>query len=118
MFEGLRAIESFLLVKNEELADQVLAFIRYISKLIVVEVVIGLLNLTEDISSTASLEWQIAADESVQKDTKGPEIGSLTVGTVKDFRSHVVWSTGNSGQLLVAARSLGKTEIDETHGVR
>ena len=106
VFKSALSIKSLLRVEDEEFADKVLTLIGNSFELSMVEMVIGLLNLTEDFMRIVSLKWQIATDKSVEKDTKRPEIGFLTVGAVKNLRSHIVRRASDGCQLFVAFGSL------------
>ena len=57
VFKSALTIKSLLGVEDEEFADKVLTLIGNSFELSMVEMVIGLLNLTEDFMSIVSLKW-------------------------------------------------------------
>ena len=61
-----------------------------------VKVELCLFNLAENLSSITSLEGKIPTDQSVKKNTKGPNISFLRVGALEDFWSHIVGRTSHS----------------------
>ena len=67
MLQGLVAIKSFLLIHDQELADEVLAFWRNCIELSVIEMIFGFLNLSKDLGRIVSLEGQISTNQGVEK---------------------------------------------------
>ena len=65
MTQRLLSTNSFLLIEDEQLSNQILTFIRDRLKLPVIEVVISLFDLSENLSSIIALERQISTHECV-----------------------------------------------------
>ena len=82
-----------------------------------VEMEISLLNLAEHLSGRVTLEWQVATDKSVEKHTERPDVSFLTIGTVKNFRGHIVGCSRHSCQILIGLGSFGEAEVNQTHSV-
>ena len=78
---------------------------------------ISLLNLAEHLSGRVTLEWQVATDKSVKKHTERPDVSFLTIGTVENFRSHIVGCSRHSCQILVGLGSFGEAKVNQTHSV-
>ena len=79
--------------------------------------VVTCFHFFEDYACVHSLEWQIAADKGVEKDTQGPDVGLMTVATINHFWCHVVWCTGHCIHLFVAHSGFRKTKVDEAHRI-
>ena len=117
VLQSFLAAESFFLVQDEKLADQVLALLGDIFKLHMVKVIICLFDLSEDLGSIIALEWKIAANQRVEKHTERPDVRLFTVGAFKHFWRHVVRCARHRGQLTIVSRGFGQAEVDQPHRI-
>ena len=83
-----------------------------------VEVIVGLLDLSEDLGRIVSLERQVAAHQRVEKHAQRPKIGFLTVAAFENLGSHVVWCACDGRQVSVVVCSFREAKINELHLVR
>ena len=65
MLQRLSSREPLPCVNNQKFLDQVNDQGRALFELVVIEVVLGLLDLGKDLASVGTLEWQVAAHEHV-----------------------------------------------------
>ena len=115
VIKGFDTWKSFLLIYDEELADEVLALIRNCIEFSVLEMIVGFLNLLEHFGRVVSLERQVSTHQGVEEYTQWPNIGFLLVATFEYLRGHVVWSAREGRQIFVVARSYWETEINKLH---
>ena len=98
--KGFLTTQSFLLIYNQKFPNQIFTLVGNIVEFIVVEMVVSLLDLAENIGSTRTLKWQITANQGIKENTKRPYVCFRTVGSLEDFRCHVVWSASYSGEIF------------------
>ena len=115
--KGFLTIESLVYVDVQKVTNQVLALIGNGVEFDMIEVEVCPFNLIEHVMGFVSLERKITRDQGVEYNAKRPYISLRAVSSVENFRGHVVWSASNGLELLVIFRRLGKTEINQTHGI-
>ena len=66
MLQSLLTCQSFLLVYYKKFANKIFAFFRDLVELLMIEMEISFLDLTEDLGCVRTLERQVTANQSVE----------------------------------------------------
>ena len=90
MLKRFTAGESLVGLRDEKLADKVLAILRDRLKLLVAEVKPKLANLVKDFLHVCTLEGQIPAQHHVEHDTERPNVRLLVEAPLDDLWGHVI----------------------------